>query len=242
MVDAGHGANDRAVVVADRDKVVDRVTVKMVVPDQADWGGHHPAAHVQPVHRVGVLGVMQCAHREPGRREVRLVVGEPQPVGVTGVDEKFGGGPRDENVGLAGVDADVASTRPLVAQHLGQHLRISEGLPENESAPTHFENHVVGHDVDHVLRRRVMQAEGDGLGMILVGIESGHAAAPVMPWRCNHNSSRAICHSSLPRSGVRRPLGSASSRSTASGRNRPRSLAAGAYRASRTRSSYGPSR
>ena len=58
---------------------------------------------------------------------------------------------------------------------------------------------------------------------------------------CSHSSSSASCQSSLPRNGVSRPFGSASNRSTASGANSPRSLAAGAYSASRTSSRYGPS-
>ena len=71
---------------------------------------------------------------------------------------------------------------------------VGERLAENESAPTEFEDDVVGHRVDHVLRRRVVQAERDGLGVILAGIDEagcrrptgsgGHAAAPVMPCRC----------------------------------------------------------
>ena len=39
-------------------------------------------------------------------------------------------------------------------------------------------------------------------------------AGPVMSCFCSHNSSSAICHSSLPRSGVSRPFGSASRCST----------------------------
>jgi len=66
VVDAGHRADDRAVVVADRDKVVDRFAMKMVVPDDVDRGGHHPAAQVHPVHRVGVICALERAHREPG--------------------------------------------------------------------------------------------------------------------------------------------------------------------------------
>jgi hypothetical protein len=152
VVHAGHGAHDGAVVVADGNEVVDRVVVQMVVPDDVDGGRHHPAAHVNPVHLVGVLGALQRTNREAGRQGFRQIVGEPQPVGVAGVDEQFGRRPCDQNVRLAGVDADVASARPLLPQHLGQLLGIGESLAENQSTPTHFEYHVVGHDVDHVLR------------------------------------------------------------------------------------------
>src|SRR5271166_3843601 len=145
-------------------------------------------------------------------------------------------------MGFAGVEADVAATRALPAQDLRELLRIGEGLPEDQPAPAQVEDHVLGHHVDEVLRRRVVKAEGDRLGMVLVGVEDGHAAGPVMRWRCSHSSSSAICHSSLPRNGVRRPFGSATRRSTASWRNRSRSLAAGAYSASRTSSRYGPLR
>ena len=91
--------------------------------------------------------------------------------------------------------------------------------------------------VDKDIARQAMKAfKKQGLGLIPARTGFGHAALPLMLCCCSHSSSRAICHSSLPRSGVNRPLGSPSSASTASGRNRPRSLAAGAYSASRTKS------
>ena len=65
-------------------------------------------------------------------------------------------------------------------------------------------------------------------GAYVIAGSGGHAAVPLIPWRCSHNSSNPSCQSSLPRSGVRRPFGSASRWSTASGRNSPRSLATGA--------------
>jgi hypothetical protein len=39
---------------------------------------------------------------------------------VAGVDEQFGRRPGDQDVGLAGVDADVASALTLLPQYLGQ--------------------------------------------------------------------------------------------------------------------------
>ena len=109
------------------------------------------------------------------------------------VDEQFGRRKRDEHLWLAGVHGDVAAALPLLAQHLRERVRIGERLAENQSAPTEFEDYIIGHRVDHVLRRRVVQAECDGLGVILAGIDEagcrrptgsgGHAAAPVMPWR-----------------------------------------------------------
>ena len=75
--------------------------------------------------------------------------------------------------------------------------------------------------------RGIVQPQGDRFGVPAAGHQLGHAAGPVMPWRCNHSSSTAICHKFVAAQRVSRPLGSASSRSTASGRNRPRSLACG---------------
>ena len=152
MVDAGHGADDCAVIVADGDTVVDRVAVKMVVPDDVDGGRHHPAAHIHAVHRLCVICALQCPYRESGLRQVRLVIGEPQPVGVARVDEQFGGRQGDQHLRFAGVHADVASTPPLVAQHLRELVRIGEGLAENQSTPTEFDDYIVGHGVDHVRR------------------------------------------------------------------------------------------
>ena len=83
---------------------------------------------------------------------------------MAGIDEQLGGRHRDEDVRLAGVHADVATTMPLVPQHLGELRRVRERLAEYQSAPAHFEDHVVGHGVDQVLRRRVVQAERDGFG------------------------------------------------------------------------------
>jgi hypothetical protein len=54
----------------------------------------------------------------------------------------------------------------LAAQHLGELLGIGEGLPENQSPPTEFEDDVVGHLVHEVCRGCVVQPEGDGLGMV----------------------------------------------------------------------------
>src|SRR3546814_4474612 len=56
------------------------------------------------------------------------------------------------------------------------------------------------------------------------------------PWVCSHISSRDTCHSLEPRSGVICALGSCSSMSTYSRRNRPRSRAVLLFRVSRTRS------
>ena len=83
--------------------------------------------------------------------------------------------------GSRGVHADVASTPPLLAQHLRKLVRIGEGLAENQSAPTEFDDYIVGHSVDHVRRRRIMQAERDGLGVILVGIDIGGVAGRPAP-------------------------------------------------------------
>src|SRR6476619_6155063 len=104
-------------------------------------------------------------------------------------------------------------------------LGVGERLAENQSAPAEFEHHVVGHGIDKVWGRSIVQPEGDALFRTFNG---AHAAGPEIPCFCSHSSSSAICHSSLPRNGVSLPLGSASNASTASGRNRPRSLATGA--------------
>src|SRR6476646_11333106 len=95
---------------------------------------------------------LQCPYRESGLRQVRLVIGEPQPVGVARVDEQFGGRQGDQHLRFAGVHAEVASTPPLVAQHLRELVRIGEGLAENQSTPTEFDDYIVGHGVDHVRR------------------------------------------------------------------------------------------
>ena len=50
------------------------------------------------------------------------------------------------------VHADVASTPPLLAQHLRKLVRIGEGLAENQSTPTEFDDYIVSHGVDHVRR------------------------------------------------------------------------------------------
>ena len=96
---------------------------------------------------------------------------------MAGVDEQLGRRHRDEDVRLAGVHTDVATTMPLVPQHLGELRRVRERLPEYQSTPAHFDDHVVGHRVDQVLRRRVVQAERDRFGA--VGVQGGHAADPV---------------------------------------------------------------
>ena len=58
----------------------------------------------------------------------------------------------DQNVGLAGVDADVAAPVGLSAQHLGELVGVGERLTENQSAPTEFEHDVIRHRVDQVRR------------------------------------------------------------------------------------------
>ena len=71
---------------------------------------------------------------------------------------------------LAGIDADVAAAGAFPLEYLRQFLGVGEGLPENQPAPTQVEHHVLGHRVDQVLRGRVVQAKGDGFGMVLAGI------------------------------------------------------------------------
>ena len=236
VVDAGHGAQHGVVVVTHGDQVIDGRLLGVVLPDVVNGRGHHPAAHVDAVHRVRVLAALQGAHAEtvllwPGV----LALAEPQPIRVARVDEQLGGRLGHQDMGFARVDADVAAAVALLAQHLGQLLGVGERLPENEPAPTEFENHVIGHRGHHTRRGGLMEGQRHRLGVV-VNLGVAHAAGPLMPCRCSHNSSSAICQSSLPRRGVSFPLGSASSRSTASGRNSPRSLAAGAYSASRTMS------
>ena len=230
MVDAGDGADHRAVLVAHRQQILHRRHVLMVVPDHVDAGRHHAAAHVDAIHGVGIDRVVESAHRDAQRRRRKVfrLGGETQPVGVAGVDEQLGGRLGDDDVGFAGVDADVAAPGPLAAQRFDQFLRMGEGLPEYQPAPTQFELDVLGHRVDQFGRRCVVQAERDRLGVVAGRIDHGHATGPVTPWRCSQSSSSAICQSSLPRSGVSLPLGLASSASTASVLNRPRSLAVGA--------------
>ena len=232
VVDPGDRADHRTVVVAHRDEVLHRLGVQVVVPDDVDRRRHHPTPHVDAVHLIGLFAGPRRTDRDTGRRRFGdlVVFVEPQPVGVARIDEQFGGGQRDQHVGLAGVDADVAPSRTFLAHHLGQVIGIGEGLAEDQTAPTQFKHHILGHDVHQMLWGRVVQAQGDGFGVIggIGGFRFGHDATPVMPCFCSHISNSAICHNSLPRNGVSRPLGSASRRSTASGRNSPRSLASGA--------------
>ncbi len=85
-----------------------------------------------------------------GRGRGLVVLGEAQPVRVARVDEQLRRRLGDQDVGLAGVDADVAAPVGFSAQHLGQLVGVGERLTENQSAPTEFEHDVVRHRVDHV--------------------------------------------------------------------------------------------
>ncbi len=240
VIDAGDGAHHGTVLVAHRQQIFHCRHVQMIFPDHVGPRRDHPAPHVHAVHVIGIVRALQRAHGHPERRRRQAFlfrrIGEAQPIGMAGVDEKLGRRFGDHDVRLTRIDADVAAPGSFPAQRLDQLPSIGEGLTEDESAPAQFELDVLGHHVHQVRRRSVVQAERDRLRVVPGGTASGHATGPVTPWRCSQSSSRAICQSSLPRSGVSLPLGSASRASTASARNSPRSLAIGAYRASRTRS------
>ena len=100
---------------------------------------------------------------------------------MAGVDEEFGRRSGDDDVGLAGIDADVTPPRRFPPKRLGQSVGIGERLAEDQSAPTQFELDILGHRFDHVRRRRIVQAERDGLGMVRGRTDGGHAAGPVTP-------------------------------------------------------------
>lgn len=163
MVDARHGADHDIVLVPDRHEVLDGLGVVVVVPDDVGGRGDHAAPHVYAVHLVGVGGTLQVPDREAGGRAgcgVRRA--EAQAIRVAGVDEQFLRGPRDQHVRLAGVDADVASSALLVRECRRQYGRVGKSLAENQSAPTQLKHDIVGHRLDEVRGRGVVQAERDG--------------------------------------------------------------------------------
>jgi hypothetical protein len=167
VVDAGDRADDRAVVVAYRDQIRHRITVGVVVPNYVDPCGHHAAAHVQAVHLVGVVASYQWPQRDSRRRPGQTLVGEAQPIGVAGVDEQLVRRACDEDVGLAGVYADVAPASALAPKHFGEVVRVAERLTEDQPTPAQVEHHVIGHGVGQVRRRHVVQPERDRLGMVI---------------------------------------------------------------------------
>ena len=84
-------------------------------------------------------------------------------------------------MGFAGVDADVAAPGRLPPKRLGQRPRVREGLTENQSAPTQLDLDVLRHRIYQMRWSRVVEAEGDRLGVVLGRTDDGHAAGPVTP-------------------------------------------------------------
>ncbi len=145
VVDPAHRADDLARFLVLRHQEGERPRLA-VAPEELRLGRHHVALGEDAGDGVGVAARLQAADDEAARaRAPPLVAVEPQAIGVRGIEEELLRSQRQHHVRVAQVEGDVAASRLLLAERVGEGLAVGEGVGEDEAAPPHVDGHVVLH-------------------------------------------------------------------------------------------------